>query len=524
MSLFSHQLVNASRLLLLIALTLVTVSWTPSICHGQEPELGSRATLEQIQNRFSNEPSVTTVPSVPRDEDLVTSPASAPELKLEYRFWPDERSLKPGSGILHLDRALFLYQSLGPIALNAWNEYQVSLDRNNPDPRDLTQRLEPFELVYAELDRFAVCEDQSWDLRMRDLKGVELYGYLLPEVQQYRDLARLLRFRALEQLGRRDFAGAVATIRIGYRLAAFLRQGEMLIQQLIAVAVEGIMQETIEDAIRTPGCPNLYHALATIQHDRRSFLRAIEIELSGIERAIPVLNQPEEILWDQDTWKKEWSKSAESFSQLSGVFSNNEGILRGAKAGLNLLLATELASDAREARQRLIQSGLAKEKVAKMYPEQVVAIDAAQQLRKSANELLAACLQPYPAAKDAIGRVNQRLSQQANRVGAKSLATTLAGTIMPAQAIETALNAELRLISTHNRLLTIEAVRHFAATHAGQLPKTLTELTDLPPHIDLHTGELIGFEVKTGAEGEFAEFLIRSQNDSSRIRRLSFRK
>lgn len=524
MSPFSQQLVSASRLLLLVGLTLLTVSSAPCNCHGQEPELGSTATLEQIQNRFSNEPSVTTVPSVPREDDLVTAPAAAPELKLEYRFWPDERSLKPGSGILHLDRALFLYQSLGPIALNAWNEYQVSLDRNNPDPRDLTQRLEPFKLVYAELDRFAVCEDQSWDLRMRDLKGVELYGYLLPEVQQYRDLARLLRFRALEQLGRRDFAGAVATIRIGYRLAAFLRQGEMLIQQLIAVAVEGIMQETIEDAIRTPGCPNLYHALATIQHDRRSFLRAIEIELSGIERAIPVLNQPEEILWDQDTWKKEWSKSAESFSQLSGVFSNNEGILRGAKAGLNLLLATELASDAREARQRLIQSGLAKEKVAKMYPEQVVAIDAAQQLRKSANELLAACLQPYPAAKDAIGRVNQRLSQQANRVGAKSLATTLAGTIMPAQAIETALNAELRLISTHNRLLTIEAVRHFAATHAGQLPKTLTELTDLPPHIDLHTGELIGFEVKTGAEGEFAEFLIRSQNDSSRIRRLSFRK
>lgn len=487
---------------------------------GQDQVLGSTATLEQIQKRFRGQPGLANVPSIPREADLVTEPAAAPAMKLEYRFWPNDLSLKPGKGLIHLDRALIFYLSLHKTVLKDWSDYQIALDENNPDPGDLTKRLEQFRNVYAELERFAECEEQNWDLRLRDLRGMDVYGFLLPEVQQYRELARLLRFRAMEQLGRRDFAGAVASIRCGYRLAAFVRQGETLIQQLVGVAIEGIMQDTVEDAIRTPGCPNLYYALATVPHERRPLLRALEFELSSFERAFPLLKDAAQRSWDAATWQQEWARTATDFGSLSD--SGWQSGLSGGQVGLSLLLATEVAKDASDSRKRLVQSGLAEEKVAAMSPEQAIATDTSRQLRAMGDELLAACLHPYPEARAAVNAAMSRLNKEEGRFGSQSLGSYFGRMLTP--AINAGLDAEIRLISNHHRLLTIEAVRHFAATHAGQFPKSLAELTDLPPHIDLHTGELIGFEVKTGVEGEFAEFLIRSQNDWWRIRRLRFRK
>jgi hypothetical protein len=80
--------------------------------------------------------------------------------------------------------------------------------------------------------------------------------------------------------------------------------------------------------------------------------------------------------------------------------------------------------------------------------------------------------------------------------------------------------------STHHRLLTIEAIRHYAATHDGKLPQSLAELTELPPQIDLHTGELIGYEVKSGPEGEWAELSIETKTlpEEMTIRRMRFRR
>jgi hypothetical protein len=489
---------------------------------AQDTELGSTATLEQLQKGFLAEPSAKKVPSIPREADLATEPAAAPQPRLQYRFWPDEPSLKPGRAIVHLDRALVFYQLNNKTALQGWMDYQVALGDANPEPTDLAMRLAIFDNVNQELNRFAACEDSSWDLRLRDLKGLDVYGFLLPEVQQYRELARLLRFRALEQLGRRDFDGAVNSIRCGYRLAAFVRQGETVIQQLVGIAIEGIMQEVVEDAIRTPGCPNLYFALATVPHERQSMLRALEFELSSFKRAFPILDNPAEQSWEPKTWQQQWAKTAEDLSKLLAMGMSSENGLVGPASGLSLLLAAEVANNARGPRQRLVQSGLAQEKVAAMCPEQVLAVDAAQRLRQIGDELLAACLQPSSGSKKAVDAAMERLNQEAKGERFRDIGTLLSSLLLT--AVNAAVAAEVRVNSTHHRLLTIEAVRHFAATHDGQLPKTLSELTELLPQVDLHTGELIGYELKSGPEGEWAEFSIGLPVEELRIRRMKFRR
>jgi len=516
-----HGRAKSFRFILLAGFAFFPILEVASL-RGQDSQLGSTGTLEQLQRGFRDQPSAQMVPNVPREVDLVTEPATTSRLRLQYRFWPDDLSLKPGMAIVHLDRALIFYQQLGKPALQDWNDYQVALDDANPDPADLRKRLEMFGNVYQELSRFAECEDLSWDLRLRDLRGVDVYGFLLPEVQQYRELARLLRFRALEQLGRGDFDGAIATIRCGYRLAAFVRQGETLIQQLVGIAIEGIMQGVVEDAIRTPGCPNLYFALATVPHERRPMFRALEFEISSFKRVFPLLNEPETQTWSREVWAQKWSEAADSLSQLSGMGMGSEDS-RG-KALLSLVLAAEVASDARTARKQLVEAGLNPDKVAAMFPEQALAIDTSLQLRKWGEELLASFLLPTPAAQSAAQAVESRMNLGFDLPTSRNIGLVFGGLLLP--AVNAAIQAELRVQSTHHRLLTIEAIRHYAATHDGKLPQSLAELTELPPQIDLHTGELIGYEVKSGPEGEWAELSIETKTlpEEMTIRRMKFRR
>lgn len=512
------NILQKSLRFILLATVALCLALGAATLQAQDTELGSTATLEQLQKGFPAEPSGKKVPSIPREADLTTEPAAAPQLRLRYRFWPDESSLKPGRAIVHLDRALIFFQLIDKTALKDWGDYQIALGDANPDPADLAMRLAMFENVYQELNRFAECEDLSWDLRLRDLKGLDVYGFLLPEVQQYRELARLLRYRALEQLGRRDFDGATDSIRCGYRLAAFVRQGETLIQQLVGVAIEGIMQGTVEDAIRTPGCPNLYYALAAVPHERRPLVRAMEFELSSYKRVLPLLNQPEEQTWSREVWAQKWDEACESLGKLTdlGMDSGGDG-----KAALKLMLAAEIAKDAKGARKQLIQWGLSPEKVAAMCAEQVLAVEVSMQLRDLGDEMLAACLLPYPAAKSAAQAVQSRWMKKADFFSAQNIGSKLSKMLLPAYS--NWIDAELRVQSTHHRLLTIEAVRHYAATHDGKLPQSLAELTELPPQIDLHTGELVGYELKSGPEGEWAEFSIQIPVKEYKILRMKFR-
>lgn len=514
-----RRFANLLRSQLLLAAVLAA-----GVCGGQEPQLGSTATLEQIQRGFGDQSPTLSVPKFPRQVDLVADPTPMTNRKLEYRFWPDELSLKPGTALIHLDRALVFYQGFNPALLKQWEDYQVALGADSPDPTDLTMRLEPFRNVYDELRRFAECEDQEWDLRLRDLEGVDVYGFLLPEVQRYEDLARLLNFRAIEQLGRRDFEGATASILCGYRLAAFVRQGETLVQQVVGLNIEKIIQGAVEEAIRTPGSPNLYFALASVPHERRAMIRALEFELGTFARALPILRNPAEQNWDSETWKQQWAKTKEELSQLMETLGAEPGFGSG-KSRIGVLLAAEIAEDARGSRKRLIQAGFPAEGVAAMCPEQVIAVETARQMNRLRDDLTAAILLPDPAAKQAVDAVMSRLRRESSVPGLRNFGSELVDLLVP--AADSALHLEMQVRSIHHRLLTIEAVRDFAGTHENQFPDALAELTDLPPHIDPHTGKLLGYEVKSEPEGKFAEFsigVVEPFSNEWRIQRLRFRK
>ncbi|MFO0262869.1 MAG: hypothetical protein ACK53V_14680, partial [Planctomycetota bacterium] len=88
--------------------------------------------------------------------------------------------------------------------------------------------------------------------------------------------------------------------------------------------------------------------MATVPHERGPLLRSLEFELSSFERLFPLLKDAEQRNWDRATWQQEWARASADFGGLAD-FGFESG-LSGGQLGLNLLLAAEVAKDARDSR------------------------------------------------------------------------------------------------------------------------------------------------------------------------------
>ena len=223
--------------------------------------LGSTMTLEQLNGtkEFRRKE---------REEQpiLLVQPAAEPVPALKYRFHPNAWECNPTTAQLHFVRLLATFLEMPAEHRLRWQSSEW-LDPSHPDgPSDteVENAMQALQFVYEELHLLALSEDMSWDHRLRDLQGSDVYAYRLADVQGVRAFARLLDLRVTWQLKQRDFDGAIDSIRDGLRLAEFVRQGETLIQQLVGIACAAIMRENIKEAIATPGCPNLYWALASL--------------------------------------------------------------------------------------------------------------------------------------------------------------------------------------------------------------------------------------------------------------------
>jgi hypothetical protein len=470
-------------------------------------QLGSTMTLE----RLTKGPTKPESAKPKRQSVMAVEPTDQPVPIFRYRFWPHPRSLRAGNAYLHFSRAVTLSLQVQVAHKKAWDDYQVAVGDADPKADDIAKHLAPYQMTLSELEQFAKCEDMTWDHRLRDIEGPSIYSFLLPEVQEARNLARLLRFRALEQLQRGDFDSAFITIQTGYRLAAFLRNGETLIQQLVGVAIEGIMQSVILDAIRTPGCPNLYWALSAVPHSPQPMQRAMELEFSTVERLVPVLKNAENSEWDQATWARKWQESVRELEQLATQAGGGNGL------ALSVALAVQISTGEEAAKDRLLRYGLAADRVNAMCAEQAIALDTVYQLREWGDRMTREYYMPYAMGHEMRKKDDEEFKQwtSANK---QSFAGMLGGLLYPATTA--AGIADQRILAFHNRLVTIEAVRYYAETHNNQLPKSLSDLEELPALLDPFTNQTIRYEVENESGKDVACFAVDVPNLPEELRKI----
>ena len=448
-----------------------------------DEQLGSTMTLEDLQSKSK---------AAQQEElpDAISVEAAAePVPALKLRFYPERWMLKPGAALLHFSRAQLMFAQFPDDKRELWQSEEW-LDGTGegevPTVQQLEEAVNSLEWMYKELHDLAMSEDFTWDHRLRDLRGPDVYMYLLPEVQESRRLARMLVMKIRYQLLKNDFEGAASSISDGLRLAEFVGQGETLIQKLVGIAFQSMMGNQITKMIATPGSPNLYWALATIPRPLVQTGDAVMWELRNIPNILPVLAEAESATWTEAQAASKWASVMDGLLQLAG------GGIDTSEGRLALAIGSVTFVDA--AKRRLEESGYSKERLEMLPALQLVLIDASRELRLMADNLGKAHLLPTPLGKVTMEREEQAFQDRSRKNRMTSMAAVISSLLFP--AIIQAKEAETRRQMTFNRLMTLEALRMHAATHEGGLPKTLAELNPVPAMPDAYTGQDFEYQLE----------------------------
>lgn len=368
--------------------------------------------------------------------------------------------LKPGSAQRHFFRALLAYNSLPPADRQEIAElHEADMDAI---PADALQKvLEPFEIVFQELMEFSRCEDLEFDLRGRDIDPIKRVQTVLPEIQQARELAILLRAKAIQRIKEKDFAEMLDTVRIGIRLSQFIEQGESLVEQLVAFAIRGMMLDCIQIAIQSEGCPNLYYHLAMLQPDIKSLARAIEFDGKFL-LDLELLKSPEQRQWTEAEWIRQWSQSID---QMKSVFRRDSTLAE------KTFGAVFVVGQVGQSKANLQKAGYSDTQLATMGPYQIVAIDTAQRLNLVRNSMRAAVYLPYSESQNAFDEIENMIKTSERP---QDIFQVITQATLP--SLKQIVHAHYRLIAQQRLYMTFESIREFAARNGGQLPKSLDEL------------------------------------------------
>lgn len=413
--------------------------------------------------------------SPPEPIRLTVRPATAPVPALKYRLLPVLSDETPGNAAL-----TYLRAQSPEWWRNLFREPNFSdkLDAALKAPLKDFPRKEFGWVTQSnqlrELDLAARMERCSWQMTAR-LKS-ENIGMLLPEVQGFRTLAKLLALRARLEIADGHFDRAVSTMQTGFALSRHLGEYPILICSLVSAAVASEMMDQLDTLLEQPGAPNLYWALADLPErfiDLRLAFQGEALSMSGL------LPSRQELESGPLTPEQAAKLLAPFLGAMDGEFG------RGGNSAWQrqLAVAAITAKFYPRAKQYLLEHGHPAGRVEAMPAVQVVMLFSLGQYERLRDELFKWVNLPYRQARAGMDEADKQLTRARRDMDE---GFPFASQLLPAvvKVNEAAVRIERRL----QALRAIEAVRLHAAAHGGKPPERLDEITAVPVPVDPATG------------------------------------
>jgi hypothetical protein len=414
-------------------------------------------------------------------KEIRFDPAAEVSPAFRYQFWVPRIRREPGNAVAHLLRAYVMYQ-------NANQDKQLSKQFSELDEQLDESPVEkyPTEKMRTILDRYRSVLDElalaeraeriDYDFRINELRGTAIFATLLPEIQQSRDLARLLRMDAQLAIAEGRYDDAIQTLRTGFRLGEIVSAmgNSFLVSKLVAVAIDMIMLEEVESLIQQPGSPNLYWALASLPAEIGEMRNALEGERFAFEGTLyHVMELPDEPI-SRAAWQDRIVGTIVDFMQLDNNSSfgdaGTDRVIAQLTSGALLLVQGPFAKEA------LRSQGYSEDALKAMsYSEAAIRVTR-EHLATIESEFYKWSLVPRTDT-DIAEKADVYLKGLASRK-AIDPASVVAALLLP--AINAAQKAGDRVLTNRNQLITLEAIRAHAAAHNGKLPESLDKLDPLP--------------------------------------------
>jgi hypothetical protein len=435
-------------------------------------------------------------PNVPPTVELNLKPAAEPRPALRFRLLPTIAERTPGNAATHYYRAIILqrqkpkeYWQEATDHFTAWNE----APRAEYPKAEVAKWLEQQKSVLDEVKQAAYKEHCDWDFRLQDLHGPELYTFLLPEIQECRELARTLRLKARYEILDGRPADAFETLRWGFQLARDASQPPFLVSGLVGVAITAVMCYELEHLIEESG-DNYYWAIAGLPQPLVDLRPALAFEMNSPFQVFPFLRDAESATRSSDEWRRLIIKCLTDLSELGGP-----GAIRGWQG--ELAAAGLMAKLYPVAKESLLAAGMEREKVEAMSVGQVVAIHTARATEAAYHDIFKLSLLPYDQAMQRLPEMMKRLEPiiRPNAALTGRIGLPIANLFLP--AVQPVMQAEVRASRNLAILQTIEAIRMHAAASGGKLPAALAEIALVPVPNNPATGQPFPYKLDaaTGA-------------------------
>ena len=412
---------------------------------------------------------------------LTLRPAKEPVPALKYHLLPELTERTPGNA------ALLYYRAFSPEwLLHRRKPYSEQLAKWEGDPR-----VSPDELRWAltyrplkEIDLAARREYCEWGLapRLRQ-EGI---GLLLPDIQSFREFARVLYLRARFQILDGKFDDAIYTLQTGLSLGRDISNAPTLIQALVGNAIAFQALKEVEQWVQAPGAPNLYWALTDLPRPFIDMRKPLQGERLMLESLFPGVR-------DLQAHKRVLSRSEveRMLAPLAGL--RHDLGLRMSELEGRLGLAMLAARSYPAARRDLLHQGWTREQLDAMPITQAFVLHEVFLYDNHYDDFVKWAGVPYLQARAGLARAEQRL--KATRAD-RSLGGIIATLLLP--AVNKVMFASVRLDRRVDALRCVEALRLYAAAHEGKLPQKLADITEVPIPPDPITGKPFGYKLAGG--------------------------
>lgn len=418
---------------------------------------------------------------------LSLTPAAEPSPVFQYRCWISIAQRHPGDVNSNVSRAVVMYLQ-NPMRDKLDSQY-IEIARTLPDTtsgaviptealrNQVRDYLESQADVLKQLHYALRLDTIGSNYAVRDMPGFDDPVANFAVVKNLRSLAWLLQLESGLAIAEGRYEDALRSLQAGYRLSEFtLRSdGEALVAQLVSLAISGLMTYEVQTMLQQPDAPNLYWALASVpQQELTSTRTAMDGELLMITRTL--------MPWTVEDIDTESEAQAEErlIDLISRVRSYMDGPIKETDqivAQNHLIAALAVSAFVDRAHQEIGDADAGncqalvkwttidfQATMESVFKWSYLPLD----LRLAREDLFDDSISSFRGIPD-------------------SPAGVLAGLALPAvQALDA---AAARAQRQHALLITVEALRAYAAENSGALPETLVNLTPLPAWPDISTGK-----------------------------------
>lgn len=426
---------------------------------------------------------------------VTLAPKAEQKPALSIRFIPDPFNAKPGNAaIYYLKAGGFFEQQAAMQAKRKFEEDSRAAAGDaeyapyvwlDTELKDLPIEKVKEYLVYTSFQPLFL-EEAAARLHCdfdRQIKTVDNpVGYLLPEIQAMRELARMQALRFLVAMAENRTDDAVKILGQLISMGSHFCQEPFLVSNLVGTACANIGLQQAYYLSEHDDAPNLYWAIAQLPKPFINLEQSLAYEREFLFEQVKALREVDDIPKPDGYW----SEFVDRFTaSIKGVGSPLDELEKLGKAGITLAIGSNVL----KAREYLVEiEGMSGDKLDKLPNTQIFFLAMRRFYERYRDEEFKYSFLPEHA-RNKSNAASTEFGELLKRYGVFTLPTS---TFLP--AVQAAQSASQRTQQQLAMWQIIESIRNHLATHDNKLPATLDEL-ELPAPHDPVSNEPFGYTV-----------------------------